>query len=371
MARRTKGRIPRMPDVRSFAEALSFAGIDPRTWISYATVDGGEDVAFDEDHGYLVPVTLQPSQVQCVGVCMQQTAGDSEGEHVPFVEGDTLVVALPHGMERAGVIVLGRVSNNRAKPPSMVAGQDSTKNNMAWRKQRVPHLEEYGDRYTIRQAASEALFNIDKAGIVTIRDGGKGVLQMSSDIFSYQSGDTQFSLQYDVAAARFTITNGTATFAISSLLSIADLPMSISSVLSVPGSMQIAAAGNLAGEHASSVEGTGNFLFWAFTQVLTPLITALTGLTTVMTAAVTNAPGTPLFVPGALAPTIAALAALIPGLSGFIASAATTAATTPQNPAIGTAIFGAMTAQPPKQVPAVPPQGQVMPGLGSQGLLIG
>jgi hypothetical protein len=357
-------------DARSLAEALAFPGIDPRTWISIATVDPDE-VTWDEDLGYLVPVTLQPTQVQGVAVCAQDVAGNSEGSASPFVEGDTLVVGVCHGMERAGVIVLGRLSNNRAPPPQTVAGQDSTANNTSWRKQRAPRLEEYGDRWTIRQASSEALLNVDAAGTWTVRDGGKGVLQLSSDVFSYQSGDSTMVLQFDLAASRFSLQCGEAMLAISSLESVADLPMSTSSVFSVPGSLQLSAFGNLAGEHAASVEGTANFLFQVLTLYNAAVASALASLLGVLGAAVTASPGSPLIPAAALTPVAAQFAALAGSLSGFVAGGATAGAATPQNPAIAAAVYAAMLAQPPKQVPAVPPQGQVQPGLGSAGILIG
>lgn len=378
--RSSRGKVARPIDARSLGEALAFPGIDPRTWFSFATVDPEvSDMEFDEDHGYLVPITLQPSQVQCTGVCMQGTAGQAEGEHVPFVEGDTLVVGIVQGMERAGVVVLGRVSNARAQPPKTVAGQDSTKNNSAWRKQRAPHLEEYGDRWTIRQASSEALLNVDAGGTWTMRDGGKGVLQLSSDVFSYQSGDLTMILQFDLAASRFSLQCGEAMLALSSLESLSDLPMSISSVLSVPGSMQIASSGNLAGEHAASVEGTANFTLQWFQLFLTALVAALDGVGATLAAGAlvgTLTPPTAVAVPlaplGALwSAAMAPVDALVASLPGFIAGGATAAAGAPQNPAIGGAIFAAMLAQPPKAVPAVPPLGQTQPGLGAAGLLIG
>lgn len=379
MPRRSRGKIARPIDARSLAEALAFPGIDPRTWFSFATVDPEiVDVEFDEDHGYLVPITLQPSQVQGVAVCAQGTTGQAEGEHVPFVEGDTLVVGIMHGMERAGVVVLGRVSNARAQPPKTVAGQDATKNNSAWRKQRAPHLEEYGDRWTVRQASSEALLNVDASGTWTMRDGGKGVLQLSSDVFSYQSGDSTMVLQFDLAASRFSLQCGEAMLALSSMASIADLPLSTSSVLSVPGSMQIASSGNVAGEHAASAESVANFTLQWFQLFLTALASALSSIGAVLAAGALADPGgvAPVAIPlaplgalwtGAMAP----VNALLTALPGFLAGGAAAAVAAPQNPAVAAAIFSAFLAQPPKVTPPLLGTGQMTPGLGSQGTLIG
>ncbi len=378
MARRVKSRVARLPDMRALGEALSFAGIDPRTWVSFATVDPDE-VTFDSSQGYLVPVTLQPSQVQCLAVCLLQTSGDGEGEHVPYVEGDTLLVALPLGMERSGVVVLGRVANDRAPPPAAVAGQDATLNNFAWRKQRAPHLEEYGDRWTVRQAASEALLSIDKAGTVTIRDGGKNALQLSSDVFAYQSnipvgapGNTTCSLQFDLAATRFTVQAGEATLALSSMASLPNPPMLNNSLLSVPGALQIASGGNVAAEHVATVEGTANFLYWFMVIYQTTFLELFAGMGAAL--ALTLGP----FGAGFGTAWLTAVGVVATGLNpaamaGLLAGASTTASVTPQNPIVGGALFTALQAQAlrPKQVPAVPPLGQTMPGLGAASTLAG
>jgi hypothetical protein len=370
--RRSRGKVARPIDARSLAEALSFPGIDPRTWFSFATVDS-DPVEWDEDHGYLVPLTLQPSQVQCVAVCAQGTAGDSEGEHSPFVEGDTVVVGIAQGMERAGVVVLGRVSNARARPPRTVAGQDATRNDAAFRKRRAPHLEEYGDRWTIRQASSEALLNVDAAGTWTLRDGGRGALQLSSDVFSYTSGDASMVLQFDLAASRFSVQCGESVLALSSLASVADLPLGTTSALSVPGALQIASMGNLAGEHASSVEGTANLIFWVLVQYTSALVSALGSMGAALAAAVAPTAGNPIVSLGpAWAAGLAAVsAALVPQVPTSLTQAIGTAAMTPQNTAVAAAIFSAMLSQPPKAEPVVPPLGQTRPGIGSAGTLVG
>ena len=48
--------IPRPLDMRSLGEALSHPGIDPRIWVSLATVDD-EEVVWDQDLGALIPIT--------------------------------------------------------------------------------------------------------------------------------------------------------------------------------------------------------------------------------------------------------------------------------------------------------------------------
>jgi hypothetical protein len=348
-------------DARSLGEALSYPGIDGRTWVSYATVDA-DPVEHDDELGYLVPVTLQPSQVQNYAVVGQSVAGDGEGEHVPFVEGDTCLVAVPHGMERAGLVIIARLSNQRAKPPKIAAGQNATKNNLSYRKSRAPRVEEYGDRWTVRSATSEALIGFEANGTITLRDGGKGALQLSSDAMAYQSGDGTCTLQFDLVAGRMTLAAGEATLILSSVAAGTSPPILSNSILSVPAALQVASSGNLAAEHVATTE--------AVVHVLALLLPALAGFAaTTLSAVVTPTPGDPLG-PILTGPLVAALA--IPAtLSALLSAVVASAATTPQDPATASAIVAAFLAQPPKVTPVVPAAGQLTPGLGCAGTLVG
>lgn len=367
------GRKARPIDARSLGEALSYPGIDPRTWISYATVDG-DPVDHDDELGYLIPITLQPSQVQQTAVVGQQIAGDGEGEHWPFVEGDTVLVAIPHGMERGGPVIFCRLSNARAKPPKIVAGQLAGKNNLSYRKTRTARLEEYGDRWTVRSAVSEALISIETTGTITLRDGGKGALQLSSDAFAYQGGNPDIPgqlcvLQFDLPAVRATIAAGEAQLTLSSIASTPSFPLSSNSLLSVPSNLQISSGGNLAAEHAASAESVANFLLQFETLFLTAMGTAFGAMGTPLGASL-GAFGAG-FTTAWTTAMSTAFAAFVSSLPTTIAGAASTAAVTPQIPAVASAIFAAFLAQPPKVTPGVPGVGQPTPGLGAAATLIG
>lgn len=377
LRRRAAGtRKPRPIDARSLGEALSYPGIDPRTWLSYGTVDE-DGVAFDEDMGPLVPVTLQPSQTQVMCAVGSMVAGDLEGEYTPFIEGDTVLVAIPHGMERGTPAIIARFNNARAKFPDQAASQDTTKNALSFRRVRSPHVDEYGARYTLRHAVAESLIGLDDDGTITIRDGSKGAIQMTSDAFGYQSGDAKFVLQFDYIGKRLTLQVDDTLL----LLSAGGAVPRVSS-LSTPTPFLLSTGSNPAAEHATSTEASTNVLFQALKLYQTaveqalnsfgssiPATLAVTGTANLSTGAVT---GTAVTAPitTAWTTTMTAITTITNTLNALVAGGVSQAAVTPQDAAIAAAIFSAFAAA--QQKPAgVPAQGQLQPGIGCKALFIG
>ncbi len=364
MARRS-ARKPRPIDLRSLGEAMAFPGIDPRTWLSYATVDA-DPVTFDDEMGPLIYVTLQPSQVPCTCVVGMQVAGDLEGDYSPFVEGDTVLVALPQGMERGGGAIIARFNNARAKFPDQAASQDTTKNSISFTRRRTPHVDEYGQRYTLRHAGAESLIGLDDDGTITLRDGSKGALQMTSDAMSLQSGDAKFLLQFDFIGKRLTLQVGDSLL----LLSAGDAVPRVSS-LSTPTPFLLSTGSNPAAEHATSTEAATNVLHQVLTLYQTALEGALNAFGAALAAAITPAAGAPLASLGtAWTSAMAGITAITNALPATVAGGVTAASQSPQNAAVAAAIFGAFTAA--AQKPAgVPAQGQLQPGIGCKALFIG
>lgn len=338
--RRKFRRVRRPLDQGKAAEGMSRPGIDPRQWVSIGVVDSDDDevVFFDEDEGQpLVKVTLQPTKVPVYARVASMSAGNGEGEYHPFVKGDEVVVLIPRGREDSGCIIIGKLNNAIDKfPMESVAGQDPTTNTFAFRRRRTPFVEEFAGPVTFRSALNESIISIDTAGIITIKDSENSVLQMSPDVIGFQgpSDDAtgappEFLMQLDLTGEHF-------------LLQVKDAIVSLSSstanpeqnIISVPGPLSIGTSANPPIEHAISTE--------AVASILEKLLLAIGG---------------------SLTPPI-----LPPAVPALVAGIFSTAATTPLSPAIGAAIQTAFAAV--VQKPNAP-TGQLAPGIGCPGLLVG
>lgn len=185
-------------DLATMADAFKGPGQDTRQWCSVGTVfekqnvDGAtiEPVEFDPEFGSpLVNVKLLPSGYECRCRVAGAIAGNGEGQWHPFVPGDEVVVLVPEGDERSGPIIVGRLNNSIDKwPDESIAGQDPTNNTFAFERRRTPFVAEYASSYMLRSAVHGAFILISDTGMVTIRDGSKGSLQIGPDIFGFMEG---------------------------------------------------------------------------------------------------------------------------------------------------------------------------------------
>ena len=333
--------------------------MDARDWLSYGTVDDKQPVVFDPDFGPLVNVQLQPSQklVPCrVGM---RVAGNGEAEYYPFVAGDEVLVAIPEGNERAGCVILCRLNNSIDKFPSdSVAGQDPTTNSFGFVRTRAPVVNEAVGPWFQRQASTEALFGFDAKGAITLKDGGGSALNLTHDALTYISADSALMLQLDLTGKRFTLQVDDALMVLSSSSSTPSPPVN---AITVPGALTLSTATSAAAEHATTTEAVANIL-----AQLLPLMGPF--LTTALAAVVTPAPGAPLG-PLISAAIVAALA--IPVTVPTLVSGALAAASqAPLDPTLATALFGLFQSAQPKPA-GVPGQGQLKPGVGVSGLLVG
>lgn len=337
-------------DQSTTAQAVRGPGMDPRQWISYGVVTAGNEtdeiVVFDEDEGQpLVRVLLEPTKIPVYARVAFSFAGNGEGEWHPYVQGDEVLLAIPEGNERQCVII-GRLCNGIDKfPMASVAGQDPTTNSFAFRRRRTPLIEEVNGPILFRSAMSEALFSIDTAGNITIRDGQRSVFQMSPDVIGLQgpsdsSTPPDVLLQLNLTNRQFTLQMGDAVLN----LSASDATPEPNNFLGVAGTMTVSAAGNAATEHVMTAEAFWHCLQHAL-HVMGAAITALGA------APLTGAALGPLFA--------------IPATTATLTAAATAAGAAPS--LLAAAVAAAFAAQPPK-TPAVP---QVSPGLGSAGFLTG
>lgn len=328
-------------DMAKMAEALARPGLDTRNFIEEGTVCDGEDaVDFDEVDdlgGPSVWVNLQPSKITIKCRLLQTSAGKGEGEWSPFVEGDHVLVCFPRGTSKNGGIIIGRLNNSIDKfPGTNVAGQDPSGNTFAFKRQRTAFTHEIAGTYTVREATSGSFLTLDATtGNVTLKDGSNGALQLSADLFGYQSGDAKYLLQMDSSGKRFMVQVGDAMLRLA-----AGDSNPRSSTLVSPGPFSVSANAQPAAEHVATTEAVFNILSY----FLKALGTAN---------------------PGPI------LGAVLGGAAdGILAAAALLAAVGPLNPAIAGAVAGAFASALQKP-PGVPGLGQASPGIGCAGFLVG
>jgi hypothetical protein len=186
-------------DHATYAQAFKRPGMDPRQWISYATVDpetpDKKSVAFEDadgnpsPYGPMVNCTLQPTGISLAARVAYHVAGDGEGEWYPFVAGDELLVAIPEGSERAGAVIIGRLNQELDKWPTVVAGQKSTDNKFGFRRMRAPYIVETAAAYLIRSALTGSQIGIDGEGKVIVNDGDRGSLMIGPEAIGLSNGD--------------------------------------------------------------------------------------------------------------------------------------------------------------------------------------
>lgn len=125
--RRTSARGGRA-DVERIAEAVSRPGIDPRTWVTTARVEGKDEAAYyDPDYGWIIDAEAQGGSIHGASLACRQGSNwpgvDGYGTYSPPVDGEEIVVVLPGGDPEEDPIMVGVVTNSGAKPPSTVAGR--------------------------------------------------------------------------------------------------------------------------------------------------------------------------------------------------------------------------------------------------------
>lgn len=350
----------RSTDQRTLGEALSYPGIDPRIWCSYATVDrtdeeGKEAVEFDEEDGQIyVSCTLQPSLIPVRARVAMSFAGAGEACWFPMQAGDEVVVLLPEGDPRAGAIIVGRPNNQFDPFPfASVAGADPKLNSFGVFRLRAALTFESGASIMMRSAAAGAFVRVDAKGGVTLRDGTAGVLQMNGDVFGYQSGEGDSFLQVDLNDRRFNFQVGEANATLSG--NGTDPATGGRSILKLPATFTVAVGGadqNTAVEHVVTTEALANVLVQVLAAVGANIAAVSPGpLTGVALGTLLNAMTTPT-------------------VQTAIAAGITAAAGSQQLPLVAQAIFAALSA-PTAKAPGIPGFGQLSPGIGSQGFLTG
>lgn len=339
-------------DQTTMGQAVKQAGIDPRQWVSIGLVtaggEGDDIVVFDEDEGQpLVRVLLEPTKIPVRARVGAQVAGNGEGDWHPFVEGDEVVVVVPEGNERAGCVIICRLSNGIDKfPMQSVAGQDPTTNTFAFSRRRTPRVEENAGPFLYRSSISESLISMDTSGVFTVRTGDASALQMSPDVIGFQGpsdsdNPPDMLMQLNITDRQYSLNVGEAVFNISA----SDATPEPNNILSVPDNLTINAGGNFSGEHVMTAEAFWHCLTQALNQIGIAIAASPPG-------PLTGATLGPLF--------------SLPLVAGSLNLAIPLSATTPD---IFTAagLASAWVLMPPKTPSVIP----MNPGLGSATVLIG
>lgn len=191
-------------------------------WASYGIVDDDGNgaaavVLVDDDgnpspYGPLVSCTLQPSGVSIPCRLGGQVAGDGEADYYPFAPGDEVLVILPEGTERSGAAIIARMNQELDRWPTVVAGQDSTKNSFGFRRMRTPYQIETSAAYMIRNATTGSQIGIDGQGQVIVNDGDKNQLVIGSEAMGFTSGDGDTFMQLFPSDSQVMLGAGGASF---------------------------------------------------------------------------------------------------------------------------------------------------------------
>lgn len=155
-----------------------------------------------QDAGPQVSVELQPSRIRVAARVGMSIAGEGEGEWYPFVEGDEVLVAIPDGDPRNGVVILARLTNARDTFPMRVAGQNARANKTGIRRQRAPFLWEIAEGWLLRQSASGAFISMEKAGRITIAGSTGAFLTVRDDFVGMQGADPELMIQVNDQKAK-------------------------------------------------------------------------------------------------------------------------------------------------------------------------
>jgi hypothetical protein len=213
-------------------------------------------------------VTLQPSGVDVACRVAGQHAGQGEGEWHPFVDGDEVYVMVPEGDEASGGVIVGRLGQGRDTFPTMVAGNDPTLNNFAFKRVLPPYVLESGTALLFRVTTHGAFFSMDAVGGITFQEGAGHYLALHDDQLTLSTQDTSCMLQVDAnAKTMFLQAGGTQLF----------LDSAGNSAFATAGTLALSTAGSPGQWHDTSIEAVTNILV-AWGTILTALgATPLTG----------------------------------------------------------------------------------------------
>lgn len=122
----TRARKRRTADVLRIGKAVSYAGIDPRSWISTGRIDNTEDAyRWEPGIGWIVDVSMYGGQLDGVDEVPCRTMGtdrgNDRGEFIPPTIGCEVLVGIPGGdIEQSPVIVGGLTNKGTCLAPTKI-----------------------------------------------------------------------------------------------------------------------------------------------------------------------------------------------------------------------------------------------------------
>lgn len=298
--------------------AQAFA-TDEKAWVTMGLVDAGSPdnaipvVEFDDELGPLVQVTVQPYNIPLRCRVAGSFAGDGEASYRPFVQNDEVIVVLPMGEERDCPTIIGRCNNAIDKWPTMVGGNDATKNTFAFDRTRTPYVFEAADSWLLHNAPTGAFISVAKDGKIVISNGDKAFIALNPDFIGMQDASGSLLLQIDVKGKAIVLQAGSAQLQVGAA----------SSAIMSTGPVSISGYGAPPNEHATSAEALVNMIAQALTLEWAGAIAAIAAIggTPLTGTSLANAL-TPVFNPGAITGIVsAAIAAAATGSTAAYSAA--------------------------------------------------
>jgi len=168
----------RSVDSASMSSLVSRPGVDPRVWLTLATV---EDIGYDAKHGLFADVAYIPDGQKETAAVGTPYAAPGAGLVCPFGIGDVVLVAVPNGDTGHGPRVIAQGWNETNTPPPEAQSTSNTQEfgpDVVWRFKK-------GIKYKMLSTDGEIDILVDGAGKVNIVASGSGDI----DITNSGSGD--------------------------------------------------------------------------------------------------------------------------------------------------------------------------------------
>lgn len=255
-------------DMNTMASAFNGPGRDTRQWVSDGVVmpDTPEQrsVVWDPTLGPLVHVQLIPSGTEVMARVSMGIVGNQEGEWMPFIGGDPVLVVIPQGDENSSCTIIGRTPNQIDKFPTTVAGQDVTQNNFSFRRQRPPHILETENGWLVRHATTGAQLGIDRTGQVIINDADGNRMFFGADAMGFTTADGTTTIQA-TADNVVTVTAGDATGTTNLVIDKGQFQ------ILTPGQVKIGSAGLGPLGHAVTAEQVISFFYQVLSALPPPI----------------------------------------------------------------------------------------------------
>ena len=164
-------------DMFRLSKLASRPGVDPRLWLTLATVT---DVAFDAEHGMFADVQFMPDGDRETCLIGSDYAGNGFGEWLPLKTGDVVLVAVSHGDPGAGCVLIKRIFTGSALPPSDFKNPNSA-SAMDARTDPVFRIEDGATLHIIAQAGANISLELAGGGKIALAATGAGTVEITAE----------------------------------------------------------------------------------------------------------------------------------------------------------------------------------------------